>query len=171
MPISLIAVQLDQPGLAERVGRMVHALGGNISTSRMVSLGGDFVIAALVTVPGDDTEAAAALTSALEADGFAAIVRVTQAQAPAAQIAYRLRAVALDHPGIVEALAATIRDHGGNIIDAGTDVVPSPWSGAPTFDFRATILVASAVAARALKKALIEQAAAENLDIEIEPAV
>ncbi len=170
MNLALIAVAQDKPGLAKALGEAVHKCGGNIETSRMVTLGREFVISTLVTgIDPNDTGTVDTLTAALNASGFEVMIRPTGDPMVADNgLPYRVRAVSLDHPGIVEALADTIRAAGGNIVDANTDVSNAPWSGAPTFSFQALVLLPDAESARALRSDLDDLGVRENLDITLD---
>lgn len=171
MPIAVIVTAPDRPGLAKAFGEVVHRAGGNIETSRMVTLGQEFVISALVTVGhGDEADLEAALNQELAEVGFTVFLRRTglPGEQPR-QLAYRVEAVSLDHPGIVEAIAEVIRAAGGNILHGATESVPAPWSGAPSFTFTARVLVPDAEHGRRLREALADLAARDNLDIDCEP--
>ncbi len=171
MPLAVIVTAADRPGLAKAFGEAVHRAGGNIETSRMVTLGGEFVITALVTVGhGDEDALEAALQQDLGGVGFTVFLKRTgmPGERPR-QLAYRVSAVSLDHPGIVEAIAEVIRAGGGNILHGETESEPQPWSGAPTFAFTARVTLPDAEHGRKLKVALADLAAGENLDIECAP--
>ena len=167
MALAVIATAADRPGLVKEVGEVIHRLGGNIETSRMVTLGSEFVIAATVT--GAD-QTADALTSGLEDAGFSVLVRQTElADSDQQRLPYRVEAFTLDHPGVVETVTEAIVACGGNIVDGETEVVPAPWSGAPTFTFTARLLMPDTATARTLRERLNELGEAENLDILLEP--
>lgn len=171
MPLAVIVTAADRPGLAKGFGEAVHKAGGNIETSRMVTLGGEFVISALVSVgSGDEPGLEAALQRDLAAAGFTVFLKATgvSTERPR-QLAYRVAAVALDHPGLVESIAETIRAAGGNILHGETESEPSPWSGAPTFSFTARVMLPDAEHGRKLRGALADLAAVQNLDIECAP--
>lgn len=171
MPLALIATQADRPGLAQAVGEVVHAAGGNIETSRMVTLGREFVVVALIrSARGEDEVLGEAVRQDLESEGFDVTLRYTKdPEQRAHRLPYRLRAVSLDHPGIVESLSETVRGHGGNVADGETELVPAPLTGAPLFRFVARILLPDTEAARRLRDDLDALAEQQNLDIELEP--
>jgi glycine cleavage system regulatory protein len=171
MPLAVIVTAADRPGLAKAFGEAVHRAGGNIETSRMVTLGGEFVITALVSVGhGDEDALEAALQQDLGGVGFTVFIKATgvPTERPR-QLAYRVAAVSLDHPGLVESITETIRAAGGNILHGETESEPSPWSGAPTFSFVARVMLPDAEHGRKLRGALADLAATQNLDIECAP--
>ncbi|RMF11893.1 MAG: hypothetical protein D6761_13515 [Candidatus Dadabacteria bacterium] len=168
MLLAIILTAPDKPGLAEQAAATIRAAGGNVETSRMVRLGNEFTMALLVDFRGATTTPDA-LAAELQQAGFTTVVKPTTPGPAEDGLRYIVRAIGLDHPGIVAEISAAIRAAGGNIHSAETELVHAPWSGAPSFSFEAEVGLADASQARDLRALLEELAEREHLDIEVGP--
>ena len=167
-------VGTDRPGIVEDLSGWVLEAGGNIEESRMALLGGEF--AALILVSGP-----AGLEKKLEdsRDAFAArkqLTLFTKSVSPSPPtpslplIRYSLRAVTLDHAGIVHQVAQLLRQQSVNIVSATTRIHPAPFTGAPVFQFHMEIDIPSSVPVPALRESLDKLGYRENIDFTLSAA-
>ena len=156
----------DRPGLISDITKVATDLNLNIEDSRMTVLGGEFAI--LMSLEGSP-DLLAELDERLEdlcaGDDIAYIYRPTQArdgQTPARP--YVANVVALDHPGIVHAIAAFFSSRGVNIRDLTTETSPAAHTGTPIFNVSLVAEVPADFKVRELKEAFDEFCDAEDLD-------
>ena len=169
MLLAVILTAPDEPGLAERAAATIRNAGGNVETSRMIRLGNEFTMALLVDFGRAATTTPQQLATELEQAGFTTILKPTSTGPTEDGLRYVVRAIGLDHPGIVAEISAAIRAAGGNIHAAETELVHAPWSGAPSFSFEAEVGLADATNARDLRARLDALAEQEHLDIDVGP--
>lgn len=168
----LTAIGADRVGIAEAVATLVASRGGNIEESKMAVLGGEFAAILLVSMPG---EALAALDAQLaglerELDLHLELKRTTQPRNTASGRPYFLETVSLDTPGIVQAVTSLLKRHGINIEELETETQPAPWTGAPMFRMRITLILGTQVSVAQLKADLVELEGERDLDISLKPA-
>lgn len=169
----LTAIGPDRVGIVDDLSRLVAALGGNIEESRMAILGGEFAVIMLVALADAKL---ATLEASLPDQGRALGLRLElkQTRKPEAARAgrpYTLETISLDTPGIVLAVTAVLKTHDINIEELETLIQPAPWTGAPMFRMRATIILEPAVSLQQLKTDLALLEAERDLDISLRPAV
>jgi glycine cleavage system transcriptional repressor len=168
----LTVVGPDRVGIVEDIASLVASRGGNIEESRMAVLGGEFAAIMLVTLPG---EALAALDPMLASLGRDLDLRLEFKRTTAPRSAgsgrpYFLETVSLDTPGIVQAVTALLKRHGINIEELETETLPAPWTGAPMFRMRATVVLGGQVSVAALRAELADLEGQKDLDISLKPA-
>lgn len=163
----------DRPGLVGEMTRVIAACDGNILDSRMALLGGEFAIIMLVNVaaglrPQLEAELEAYATSADLSLGIRATT-TTPATAPGRS--YRVQAYTMDHPGIVQQVAAFFGERQCNIAELETSVWSAPHTGTPMFSLDMHISVPAAVASRELRHAFEEFCLDTDLDASLEPYI
>jgi glycine cleavage system transcriptional repressor len=169
----LTALGPDRVGIVDDLSTLVAARGGNIEESKMAILGGEFAVIMLVALPAAELEAlAAALPGREKALGLRLELKQTRKPEAARDgRPYTLETVSLDTPGIVLSVTAVLKAHGINIEELETLTQPAPWTGAPMFRMRATIILGPAVSIAQLKSDLAQLEAERDLDITLRPAV
>lgn len=171
--LALSALGPDRAGLVAELTRFVREKGANIEESRMVTLGAEFGTMLLLSGP----EAALAAVEASKDDvarttGMAVVTRRTRD--PSAALRERpmpcvVVAEALDHEGIVFAVASALQRLDVSITSLETSTYAAPWSGAPLFRLEAQCSLPRAVTLGDLRKALDAVAAHEGIDVEVRP--
>lgn len=168
----LTASGCDRVGLVDDLSAALFDRGCNIEESRMALLGGEFAI--IVLVSGDDATIeslvgdAGAVGSALGMDVSA---RRTEPRRLTEGLPYRVESVSFDTPGIVHAITGLLRRRGVNIDDLETETTGAPFTGAPMFRMRATVVIPPGLPVRDLRADLAEVAAEHDLDIMIRPVL
>jgi len=109
----------DRAGLVGDLTGVIAEAGGNILDSRMALLGGEFAIIMLADVSAEGHEhLQAELQRHAAAEGLVIGLRDTSRTTTAAPgRSYRVRADTMDHPGIVQQVAAFFASHQCNIAD------------------------------------------------------
>lgn len=167
------AVGADRPGIVAELTALLAERGANVADSRMALLGGEFALIVLVAAPPDGIPA---LRKDLEASagrlGLQLILKETRS--PAAHRTGRLRSYevqvhALDHPGIVHAVTAAVRELGGNVVSLETSAYEAAITGAPLFRMSLCADFPGEVTAARLRQALAQVSEAANADIEVRP--
>ena len=170
----LSATEPDRRGLVAELTGFIAECGCNVEDSRLVVLGGYAGIMVLLSGMPDELEAVTDGLEALQArTGIrAAPRRVRSRQVQPAVPASRLevRASAIDHEGIIHALAETVRRHGGNIVELESATEAAPMSGEPLFRLRMTVWTPAGDDADGLWRALEQVAREEHVDLEVRPA-
>ena len=169
----LTAIGPDRIGIVDDLSRLVASLGGNIEESKMAILGGEFAVIMLVSMAAPQLEILeGTLPGQEKALGLRMELRQTrQPEAARDGRPYTLETVSLDTPGIVLSVTAVLKAHGINIEELETLTQPAPWTGAPMFRMRATIILGPAVSIQQLKADLSLVEAERDLDITLRPAV
>jgi len=164
---SLSAVGVDRPGIVAAVSGVLMELGCNIEDSTMSILQGHFAILLVVSAPA--AVGAAAVEEALDpvarrfallvvvrsfdegdGDGGGAKGRVeTGGRAESAAEGWTIAVHGADRPGIVHAVASTLAEVGGNVIDLTTHLVGAPEAPVYVMTLRATLPAGEAGAAAA----------------------
>lgn len=130
----------DRPGVVNLVSEAVFEQGLSIDDSRMTVLGGEFAILMLVT--GDDAALSALdaqLASLCEHNALAYLFRRTDERPPGRVMPYRVRVVAMDHPGIVRSVAGFFSSRDLNIRELETETERAPHTGTPIFNLTLTV--------------------------------
>lgn len=167
----LSALGPDRPGLVAQVTSYLTHRGANIEDSRMAILGAEFGI--MVLVSGSDAEMAAVERDRpqLESDtGLGVLTRPTKSPEEhrrSAVIPCLVTAEALDHEGIVRAIATRIAELGINIVSLETSAYNAPVTGSPLFRLEALVDVPRGTAISRVREAMAEVAQAENVDVEV----
>jgi len=167
------AIGPDRVGIVDDVSGLVAGQGGNIEESKMAVLGGEFAAVMLVAMT---QEKLAALGSSLPARqmelGLRLELKPTRKQETSkVGRPYLLETVSLDTSGIVHAVTAVIKAHGINIEELETSTQPAPWTGAPMFRMKATLIIGAQVSVARLKTDLAHLESDRDLDITLKPAI
>jgi glycine cleavage system transcriptional repressor len=170
----LSALGPDRPGLVADVSRFLTQREANIEDSRMAILGGEFGLQVLVSGAPAAIERIIAEKAQLETLGVGVLLRPTKSPEEhrrAAVLPYLVTAEALDHEGIVHAVALAISKMGINIVSLETTAYNAPVTGSPLFRIEAVIDVPQGVSGVDLRRAMDEVARVENLDIHVRSLV
>lgn len=167
----LTAVGPDQPGIVAKLSGFLAEHGYNLEDSRMATLGGEFALILLVSTtqadPLDLRKQAPHLESLV---GMSVTIRETTPMGARPGIPFLVRGYAMDHPGIVHALAHEIASLGANIEEMETTMEPAPVSGTPLFDVKLRISLPPSASITDLRHRLAEVADKRNMDISVEPS-
>lgn len=171
----LSATEPDRSGLVAELTGFIAQCGCNVEDSRLVVLGGYAGMMVLLSGLPDELQAVTDGLEGLRArTGIRAVprrVRARQVESAAPATRLLVEASAIDHEGIIRALAETVRRHGGNIVELESATEAAPMSGEPLFRLRMTVWTPAArEAADALWRALEQAAREENVDLEVRTA-
>lgn len=169
----LLATGRDRPGIVDRISGLLLECRCNLEDSRMAILGGEFALIVLITAaPGDLQRAEERLPRLAGELELTLQIKPTLA-GPGARgggphaIRYRIRAVAMDHPGIVHRLTRILAESGVNVARLDTSISNAPVSGTPIFSIDLEAEVPASVPVSALRTRLIQAAETENIDLEM----
>ncbi len=160
----------DRPGLVSDITAIATDLSLNIEDSRMTVLGGEFAV--LMALQGTEaalTEFNEKLNTLCSGNDLAYIYRPTRERAGNAPVRpYTARVVALDHPGIVHAIAAFFSARGINIRDLQTDTAPAAHTGTPIFSVTLVAELPADIKVHAVKEEFEKFCAEQDLDGRLE---
>ena len=165
----------DRPGLVADVTDYITSRGGNVEESRMMVLGAEFGM--LVLVSGTEEVVAKIAKDALDLGtkiGAGVLTRRTKSPEEHRRgvgIPCSVKAEALDHEGIVRAVALAISKLGINIVSLETTAYNAPITGSPLFRLEARVDVPQGVPMAQLRKTMVEVGQRENLDIEVKTLI
>jgi len=158
----------DRPGLVNELTEVVLEADLNIEDSRMTVLGGEFAV--LMTLTGDE-QALSVLEGKLvelaERTGLAHLFRRTSERTKTAIDVHVVKVEALDHPGIVNAIAGFFSQRGINIRELETETRPAAHTGVPVFSVQMEIEIPDHVAVVELRRGFDEFCAGRGLDGEM----
>lgn len=161
----------DRPGLVAEVTEYVITHGGNIEDSRMAVLGGEFGVLLLVSGAPERIAALEQSTAEIEQrTGMSVLARRTKSPEEhrrAATIPCVVTAEALDHEGIVRAVARALSATGVNIVSLEATSYEAPVTGSQLFRMEARIDVPAGVTIGKVRKAMDQVAEEENLEIDV----
>jgi glycine cleavage system transcriptional repressor len=139
----LSATEPDRSGLVAELTGFIVECDCNVEDSRVVVLGGHAGLMVLVSgAPAALERLTGGLRSLRERTGIrAAPRRVAPRRRSAEDQSSRIdiAATALDHEGIIHALADTVRRHGGNILELESSTEAAPMSGEPLLTLRMSV--------------------------------
>lgn len=169
--IVLSAIGTDRTGVVQDITRVIMDCGGNIEESRMTTLGEEFAMLMLVS---GNWHTLGKLERELEKlgdkDNLTFTIRKTGARAiKEDRMPYAVDVVALDHQGIVFALANFFAAHDIEIADVATRSYAAAHTGAPMFAVQMAINVPSNVHIAQLRDEFLELCDRLNLDAILEP--
>lgn len=140
--IVLTVIADDQPGVIQRVSRVVTEFGGSWTQSSMSSLAGHFAGILLVSVPNDKTDACIEKLHSLESRGLRVIANVSgEAVAREDTHVYALELVGNDRPGIVHDITTLLKKHNVNVLSLETLVEAASMGGGELFRAHAELVV------------------------------
>lgn len=163
----------DRPGLVADITHYLTERGANIEDSRMATLGTEFGVMILVSGSDECLDRIARDLPELERKtGAGVLAKRTQGSrergAPAEEpTCVELVAEALDHEGIVRAVALALARLGVNIASMETAAYNAPVTGSPLFKLEAHLELPRGLGIDELQQALHPVARAENLEFGI----
>lgn len=168
----LAAIEVDRPGLVADLTGFIAEHRCNVEDSRLVVLGG---FAGLMFLVAGEPAEVDALIGGLDELQERRRIRVIPRRvppvavaAPATQPRHVVEASAIDHQGIIHALADLVRQHGGNILELETTTESAPMSGEPLFAMRMEITLPNGEeAARHLEEELTRAARAQAIELRV----
>lgn len=168
------AIGQDRPGIVDEVSAFILAHECNVEDSRMAVLGGDFAVIMLVSGSQKQVDALADHLSELQQKADLTVVS-RSAQSPSAPravpvIPYLLKAVGMDHSGIVHNIAHLLAGMDINVETAETSTSHSPQTGTPIFSMYMKLTAPANLSASRIRSELAALGEELNVDIAIEPA-
>ncbi len=169
----LTAVGEDRPGLVSRITGLIADHGCNVEDSRMSVLGTQFALILLLSGAEAQVQAVAAAIPAV-AEELGLMVTTGPSGPPAERqagerIPYEVRAVCLDHPGVVHEISHFLAQRGINIGDLTTRTQAAPVTGAPLFAMRLAVEVGPGEGIGTLRRDLERFCDPLGVDVEIRP--
>jgi glycine cleavage system transcriptional repressor len=169
----LSALGTDRPGIVADVTAFLDERGANVEDSRMAILGGEFALMVLVSgAPAAVERVQREWERLQESSGLHIHLKSTAApyqHRASGSVPYVVNAYAMDHEGIVHAIASALSRRGVNIVSLETSTYPAPISGTPLFRMELRMDVPHEVPVGQLRDELGRVADAENVDIELKP--
>jgi glycine cleavage system regulatory protein len=162
----LTVISEDQPGLVERVAQCVADHHGNWLESRMSRMAGQFAGILRVAVPAT---AHAELVTALEglsAHGIRVLLAESGVEPSCNWKPIHLDLVGNDRPGIVRDITRLLAEHGVNLENLSTEVMPAPMSNELLFHAEALLAVPLALSLEVLQAKL--ETLADDLMVELD---
>jgi glycine cleavage system transcriptional repressor len=170
----LSAVGRDRPGIVNEVSKLILDHRGNMEDSRMAVLGGDFALIVLVSGNANDLgklqRVFPEFARQLGLTGSAHETPGPQARVDKGFVPFDVRAVGLDHEGIVHRIAQALLDLGANVISMDTEAVSAPVTGAPMFSLNMRVAVPPSLSLAQLRSKLQATGDAINVDITVHAA-
>ncbi len=165
------ALGKDRPGLVDDLTRVIYELDCNIGDSRMAMLGGEFAVMLLVEGPWNQLARLEGQLPELERRlGLSITARHTEApEARTDALPYTVDVVSLDHPGIINSLAAFFSRNGINIVDLNSTSYAAPHTGTPMFAVHMNIDVPAELRIGELRDQFLDFCDSMNLDAVMEP--
>lgn len=167
MQTSLVAtiVCRDQPGIVERIARVVSAHQGSWEESRMARLAGRFAGILRATVPSENVSALEQALAALRGEGIEVTVQLGEGEAGPPPQVVRLSTVGTDRPGIVHGIFRCLAEQGVNVQELETELVTAPMSGEPLFRTEAKVSLPPDITVDALRERL--EAIGADLQVDV----
>lgn len=168
----LSAIGPDRPGIVDEVTEFLLKHDCNLEDSRMAILGGEFALVVLVAGDAKDIAAVRQEFPAFVAGrGMVATAKETSVLPSGTQqaaVRFQVRAVGLDHEGIVHHIAHTLRELGANIESVETEATSAPVSGAPMFTLNMRVAVPARISPAVLKETLRSAGDEVNVDLTVQ---
>ena len=165
------ALGKDQPGIVDKLSKIILEDECNIIDSRMTVLGGEFAI--LLMVEGNWntlTKLEDALPKQGTKLGLTIISKRTgERQSGSNTLPYAIDVVAMDHPGIVHRLANFFSERNINIEDLITSSYAAAHTGTPMFSVRMSIGIPAEMHIAGLRDDFLEFCDGMNLDAAMDP--
>lgn len=169
----LTAVGPDRPGIVNQVSKLLFDHGCNLEDSRMAILGGEFALIVLVSGSSDRIakvrEGFAAFAAKIGLVGTAKEAAGPQGRKDKGFVPFQVRAVGLDHEGIVHQIAHALHQMGANIESLETQATSAPFTGAPMFTLLMRVVVPPQMSLSELRSKLQTVCDAVNVDVTIQP--
>jgi glycine cleavage system transcriptional repressor len=167
----LSALGPDRPGLVAEVTHAITERGANVEDSRMAVFGAEWGMLILVSGNAGQVESIVGHLKDLEKKtGLTITSRKTKSPAEyrrRAVMPYVVTAEALDHEGIVRAVASALHELGVNIVSLETIAYNAPVTGSPLFRLEALIDVPQGLSIGRVRDAMSTVAERENIDVDV----
>jgi glycine cleavage system transcriptional repressor len=170
----LSATEADRSGLVADLTGYIADRGCNVEDSRIAVLGG--YAGLMVLLSGEPAELRAVLDDLeqlREQSGIRAVPRRVAVRRTAADLEpshHVVEASAIDHEGIIHALAEAVRRGGGNILELESTTEAAPMSGEPLFTLRMSVRFPDQADQREqLGKELEAVAQAQGVELDVRP--
>jgi len=162
----------DKVGLVDRLTSRIAESGCNVEESRMAVLGDQFTLIMLISGPWNALSKLESQMGPLGDQLGLTIIHKRTRQRERAQpaVPYVVEVVAMDHPGIVNKLAAFFSRHNINIEELQTDTYPAPHTGTSMFSVSMTVGVRADIHISDLRGEFLDYCDDLNLDASFEPA-
>ncbi len=165
------ALGRDQPGIVDKLSKIILEDECNIIDSRMTVLGGEFAI--LLMVEGNWntlTKLEDALPKQGKRLGLTIISKRTgERQSDSKTLPYAIDVVAMDHPGIVHHLANFFSKRNINIEDLVTSSYAAAHTGTPMFSVHMSVGIPAEMHIAELRGDFLEFCDSMNLDAALDP--
>ena len=164
----LFLVGKDRPGIVDDVSTLLFRVGANIEDSRMAVMGGCFSIMTLFSCTNEQLKDIRADLKSLEDLGFETSLHSAEDPTTTprrAELPLKIELTAMDHPGIVQKVVKTLRQHSINIQSMNTEVTRAPLSGAPMFGLNLEAAVPAEKPIAKVKEEISGLASEMNLDL------
>jgi glycine cleavage system regulatory protein len=166
VPLVVVFVAPDRPGLVELLSMTIAAHGGNWLDSRLSSLAGQFGGVILAHVPDAGAEPLKRALESLAGYGVQVLIRTAAEEVSRSpHQSLTLELVGQDRPGIVRDVSRILREHTVNIDDLHTEFMSGAMSGEALFKAIAEIRVPAQVPVERLRRAL--EALANDIMVDI----
>jgi glycine cleavage system transcriptional repressor len=165
------AVGEDRPGIVDKLSKAIFNTDCSIVDSRMTVLGGEFAIILLVSGHANDISQLEETLPGMQ-DTLALTISVKRTSTRTSRsdsLAYSVRAVSIDHPGIVYKLASFFSTRNINIDDLATSRYAAAHTGTPMFSIDMVINIPADVRISRLREDLTGFCDDLNIDVNIEP--
>ena len=173
MPNFLVISALgdDQPGMVERLSKVILDYECNIEDSRMSVLGGTFALIQLVSGKWNNLAKLESALAGLQKPLKLTIVtrRTEQREAPIKALPYSVDVVSMDHPGIVSNLAGLFASYGINIQEMTTTTYRAAHTATPMISIRMAIEIPASIHIAQLREEFLDLCDEHNFDGVIEP--
>ena len=168
------AVGQDHPGIVDEVSAFILDHQCNVEDSRMAVLGGDFALIMLVSGQQNDTKKLADHLPELEDKSALTIVSRSTGSPSTSQalpiVLYNLKAVGMDHTGIVHNIAHLLSGMNINVEAAETSTSHAPETDAPIFSMHMKLAAPANLDTDQIRSELTKLGQELNVDITIEPS-
>ena len=161
----------DHPGIVNQLSKAILEHGCNIEDSRMTVLGGEFAVMLLVEGKWNTLAKVENTLPELERQlGMTIISKRTGERATVSNLLpYAVDVISMDHPGIVNNLAAFFAERNINIEDLATSSYAAAHTGTPMFSVHMTVGIPSDLHIAALREEFMDYCDGLNLDAVLEP--
>ncbi len=171
--LAISAIGQDRPGIVDKISAFILAHECNVEDSRMAVLGGDFAVIILVSGSQQHVRMLTDHLPELQAKSDLTILS-RSAQSPLSPkplpvVPYLLKAVGMDHAGIVHNIAHLLAGLNINIESAETSTSHSPQTGTPIFAMHMKLTGPSNLNPADIRSRLCDLGEDLNVDITIEP--
>lgn len=161
----------DHPGIVNHLSKAILDHGCSLEDSRMTVLGGDF--AAILLVQGKWNTLAKVENALPELERQLGLTitckRTGERKHGDNKIPYAVDVIAMDHPGIVNSLAAFFAERGINIEDMSTTAYAAAHTGTPMFAVHMTVGIPADTHIATLREEFMDHCDGLNLDAVLEP--